>query len=230
VLRLMACRPGKVGRLQNLRRPARVFCGVVAVALLAASFFVSDSRSSLFVTAAGAVLLVVVFLLPAMTQFEVDVFGLTATASLSTREQKLEAICRRECRQIASFARLVGVESEQIDDLVEHAIEDTCRLWRGPVMEGLVGRFLVCRAAHLIQVSLRLGGPYRVLTPEGGGRYGAEWAAFAALDPRDRLIVALVEWVELDSSSVAAILDLDVGTVQQTLRRGVPTGLDGASA
>ena len=226
----MGCRPGKVGRLQNLRRPARVFCGVVAVGLLVGSFFVSDSQSSSLVTAAGAVLLVVVFLLPGLTEFQVDVFGLSAKASLPTREQHLEAICRRECRQIASFASLAGVEAGQIDALVEEAIEDTCRLWRGPVVDELVGRLLVCRTAHLIQVSLRLGGPYRVLTPEGAGRYGPEWAAFAALDPRDRLIVALVEWVELDSSSVAAILDIDVRAVQQALSGGVTTGSNSASA
>jgi hypothetical protein len=226
----MACRPGKVGRLENLRRPARVLCVVLAVGLLAASFFVSGSQSSLFVTAAGAVLLVVVLLLPVMTEFEVDVFGLRAKANLPTREQRLEAICRRECRQLASFVSLVGVEAQQINALVEEAIEDTCRLWRGPVVEELVGRLLVCRSAHLIQVSLRLGGPYRVVTPEGAGRYGPEWAAFVALAPRDRLIVALVEWMELDSSSVAAILDLDVRTVRQTLGRGVPIGFDGASA
>jgi hypothetical protein len=226
----MACRPGKVGRLEKLRRPARVSCVVVAVGLLAASFFVSGSQSSLFATAAGAVLLVLVLLLPVLTEFEVDVFGIRAKANLPTREQRLEAICRRECRQVASFVSLVGVEPEQIDPLVEQAIEDTCRLWRGPVVEELVGRLLVCRTAHLIQVSLRLGGPYRVVTPEGPGQYGAEWAAFVALDPRDRLIVALAEWVELDSSSVAAILDLDIQTVQQTLRRDVPTGFNGASS
>jgi hypothetical protein len=126
----MACRPGKVGRLENLGRPARVFCVVLAVGFLAASFFVPGSQSSLFVTAAGAVLLVVVLLLPVMTEFEVDVFGLRAKANLPTREQKLEAICRSECRQLASFASLVGVEAEQINALVEEAIEDTCRLWR----------------------------------------------------------------------------------------------------
>jgi hypothetical protein len=226
----MACRPGKVGRLQNLRRPARVSCVVVAVGLLAASFFVSDSQGSLLATAAGAVLLVLVLLLPVLTEFEVDVFGLRAKASLPTREQKLEAICRRESRQVASFVSLVGLEAEQINALVEEAIEDTCRLWRGPVVEDLVSRLLVCRTAHLIQVSLRLGGPYRVVTPEGANRYGPEWAAFVALDPRDRLIVALVEWLELDSSSVAAILDLDIPTVEQTLKRGVPTGVNGGSA
>jgi hypothetical protein len=191
-----------------------VLCVVLAVVLIAGSFLVSGSQSSVFVTAAGAVLLVVVLLLPVATEFEVDVFVLKAKAPLRTREQKLEAICRRECRRVASFVKLVGVEPEQSDALVEEAIEDTCRLWRGPVDEDLVSRLLVCRSAHLIQASLRLGGPYRVLKPEGDG---PELAALVARAPGDRLIVALVEWMELDSSSVAAMLDLDVQTVQQTL-------------
>jgi hypothetical protein len=226
----MACRPGKVGRLENLGRPARVLCVVLAVVLIAGSFFVSSSQSSVLVTAAGALLLVVVLLLPVMTEFEVDVFGLRAKANLPTREQKLEATCRRQVRHVASFVNLVGVEPEQIDALVEEAIEDTCRLWRGSVDEDLVGRLLVCRSAHLIQASLRLGGPYRVLKPEGAGRYGPESTPLVALAPGDRLIVALVEWVELDTSSVAAMLDLDVRTVQQALGRGVLTGFNGASA
>jgi len=184
----------------------------------------------MFVTAAGAVLLVVVLLIPVATEFEIDVFVLKAKAPLRTREQKLEAICRREYRHVASFVRLVGVEPEQIDALVEEAIEDTCRLWRGPIDEDLVSHLLVCRSAHLIQASLRLGGPYRVLSPEGAGRYEPELSPLGALAPGDRLIVALVEWVKLDSSSVAAMLDLDVQTVEQTLRMHVPTGSKGASA
>lgn len=225
----MTCRPGEVGRLQNLRRPVRVLCTVVAVGLLAFSYAPSIPGGTL-TTAAGAALLVVLLLLPGLTGFEVDVFGVRGKANLRTREQHLAEECRRKCRKVASFANLAGVDAGQINDLVEEAIEDTCRLWRGPVVNELVGRFLVCRTAQLIQVSLRLGGPYRIATPEGAGQYGPQWAAFAALNPRDRLIIALVELVELDSTSVATILDLDVRAVQQVLAEGVVTDLNGASA
>lgn len=209
-------------------RPARVLCVVLAVALIAASF-VPGMPGGLLMTAAGAAVLVFVLVLPGLTEFEVDVFGMRAKANITNREQKLEAICRKECRRVASFVGLVGVEPAQIDALVEEAIEDTCRLWRGSVARKPVGRLLVCRSAHLIQVSLRLGGPYRVMTPQGGGGYGPEWDAFVALAPRDRLIIALVEWVELDSSSVADILDLDVTTVRQALEQSVRSGFGGTS-
>ena len=226
----MACHAGRVGRLQSLRRPARIASAVVAVGFLLVSYLVSETQRASLLTAVGAILLVLALLLPVLTEFEVDVLGLRAKASLRTREQRLEAICRGGCRRVRSFVGLVGVDAQQTDDLVEEAIEDTCRLWRGPIVEETVGRLLVCRTAHLIVVSLRLGGPYRLGTPDGAGRYGPEWAAFVALDPRDRLIVALAEWLELDSASVAAILDLDVATVEQALGRRVPTGFDGASA
>lgn len=226
----MACDASRVGRWQNLRRPARIASALVAVAILLGSYLMSETRLASLLTATGAVLLVVGLLMPVLTEFEVDALGLRAKASVRTREQRLEAICLSGSRRVRSFVGLVGVDPQQTAELVEEAVEDTCRLWRGPIVEEMVGRLLVCRAAHLIVTSLRLGGPYRLGTPDDAGRYGPAWAAFVALDPRDRLIVALAEWVELDSESVATMLNLDVATVMQTLGKRVPTGFDGASA
>lgn len=220
----MTCKPGRTSRLEHVQQPARVLAVLAAVGVFAASFFVPKSAGGLFVAAAGGLLLVSVLLWPAVTEYE---FGLPplfkAKVNPLTREQRLEAVCKRECPQITSFVQLVGIDAEQVPLLVEQAIQDTCRLWRGPVEEELVGRLLVCRAAHLIRVSLRLGGPYHVVAPDGADRYGPEWAAFAALDAHDRLVVALAEWIELDRQSVAAMLNLEPEMVQQTLKAAIGT-------
>lgn len=225
----MSCRPGKVGRLEHLRRPARVVCLIVAVGLLITSFLVPRDQGALLMTAGGAALGVAVLLLPVLTGFEVDLFGMKAKASLATREERLLAICRRESRRVTSFVRLVGVDEGQVNDLVEEAVEDAGRLWRGALDDELVGRLLMCRASHLIQRSLRLGGPYRVATPDTNGRDGSQWAAFSALEPRQRLIVAMAEWLDLDDRSIAEILDLDAAVIARAREDAFTPSLNGRS-
>jgi hypothetical protein len=77
---LMPCRPSKVGRRNNLARHARVVCGVIAVAALLGSLFLSESPYGSVLAAAGAGLLVAVVLLPLLTEFEIDVLGIRAKA------------------------------------------------------------------------------------------------------------------------------------------------------
>lgn len=216
----MSCRSGEVGRLENLRRPGRIVSGFVGLSLLLGSFWLSGAQHGTEIALLGILMLFVALLLPALTDFEVDLFGIRTKASLRGRESVLRSICEHESRKLASLAALIGVESEQISNLAEEAIEDSCRLWRGRIVDQLVREFLVCRAVHLVNVSLRLGGPYRVLTPSGTATIGPRISTFATFAPTERLILALVEYCEVCAESVAGMLELDRSVVEETLRQG----------
>lgn len=104
-------------------------------------------------------MLVLTVLLPGLTDFQIDVLGIKVGATLSTRAQTLEAICQRESGSVASVVALVGFDRDQAGNVVKEAAEDTARLWRGPVADDLISRFLICRAARIVSFSLRRGGP-----------------------------------------------------------------------
>lgn len=214
----MACRPSETGRLQKLGRPARVLCGVMGFLLIAGSFWVPGPRGPVLAAAGGLVVFVVV-LLPALTDFELDLLGIRAKASLATRGQRVQAICQREHRQLSSFVEMVGIDPADVGPLVEEAVADTCRLWRGQIVDELIRQLLICRAVRLIRVSARLGVPYQFATSSDFGEYGTAGAAFASLGISQRLIVALVEHHEMDTEDVAAMLEVERREVAQALDR-----------
>jgi hypothetical protein len=219
----MTCRAGETGRLDKLKRPARLVSAVVGVGLVAVSVQLSDGHLGTDLTLAGVGVLFVALLLPALTEFEIDVFGIHAKASLRRREDSLRAMCLQDARTVASLAALAGVDPDQLTALAEEAIEDTCRLWRGRVVDDLVRAFVMCRAIQLIRVSLRLGGPYRVLAPAQTGGDGSRLTAFATLSPTDRMIIALAEYAAIGEEQIAAMLDLDRSAVATLLSQGRAT-------
>lgn len=215
----MGCSTGEVGRLTQLKRPIRVIGIVLAVGLVGVSFTLSNGIGGSAAAAAGCAVLVVVLLLPVITEFEIDVLGFRARANLSARAGTLQTVCEQVSARVASLLRLVGVEQDQIPAIVEEAVQDSCRLWRGPVNPDLVARLVVCRVARLIQLSLRLGGPYRIDEPDRDPDAEPAWIAFAHLAPQDRLIVALVSWIELSEDQVGTMLDVDQSTVADAVAR-----------
>jgi hypothetical protein len=138
----------------------------------------------------------------------------------------MQETCLEEKHQLASLVAMVGVEPTQIDALVQEAVEETCRRWRGRVVQELVRQLMVCRAMQLIKLSAQLGAPYRIV-PSDIAAYGANGAAFAALDFSQRMMVALVLHHEMDKRDVAAMLDVDASKVEEALGR-LPN-LSGAS-
>jgi len=216
----MTCRPGELTRLDKLKRPARLVSALVGVVLVAGSIRLSDGRLGTDLTAAGILVLFVALLLPALTEFEIDVFGIHAKAALRSRGNSLRSICEQDAHAVASLAALVGIDPDQLTKLAEEAVEDTCRLWRGHIVDELVRAFVLCRAIRLIRVSLQLGGPYRVLAPTQTGSDSTRLTAFAALPPTERMIIALAEYSAIDEEQIAAMLDLDRSTVAARLRQG----------
>jgi hypothetical protein len=134
----MTCRAGETGRLDKLKRPARLVSAVIGVGLVAVPVRLSGGHLGTDLTLAGIGVLFVALLLPALTEFEIDVFGIHAKASLRRREDSLRAMCLQDARTVASLAALAGVDPDQLTALAEEAIEDTCRLWRGRVVDDLV--------------------------------------------------------------------------------------------
>ncbi len=224
----MPCRPREIGPLEHLRQPIRVGVVVVGAGLLIASLWLSGAQHGVEVAVAGAALLFFSLLLPVLTEFEIDVFGVHARANLSSRAESLKTACEQETHTVASLASLIGVDPVQAAPLAQEAVEDACRLWRGKVVPDLVRAFVVCRAVHLVQVSIRLGGPYRVTTPPAADG-GAAWNAFAGLPPQQRMIVALAEYAELDAAQIAGMLDLDRPAVDTALAQVAPGRSDGGA-
>jgi len=225
----VGCQTGQVSRLGQFRRPIRVICTLLAIGLVVWSYSVPSKTWGSVASATGIGVIVVVLLLPLITEFEVDVFGFRARGSLSTREKELQAACEQQAPRIASLLQLVGVDQDQIPALVQEAAKDTCRLWRGRVALDAVAQFVVCRAAKLVQLSLRLGGPYRIREPPQD-RDDRGLTAFAQLDARERLIVAMVAWMELDENRVAIMLDVDLQRVLGVVQRWRTDETSGATA
>jgi hypothetical protein len=219
--RSMSCRSNEIGRLQKLERPARLFSVLVGLGLVTASFWVPDKKHSGEVAIGGVLVLFVAVVMPVLTEFEIDFFGFHAKASVGSRKSSLRTICLGEARTVASLVALVGVDPVQVAALAEEAVEDACRLWRGRIVEELVREFVLCRAVHLVRVSLRLGGPYRVLALTSTAGYGPRLTAFAAFSPTERLTVALVEYAEISEDEVATMMDLDRSVVTATLSQGL---------
>ena len=201
-----------------------MICGVAGVALLIASVSVTSGHLQVALASLGALVVFVAVLLPALTEFEIDVFVFRATANPFTREHRLNEVCQQEAHRVASLARLVGVDPGQVSDLVDEAVEDTCRLWRGRIVDDLVHDFVMCRAVHIVRTSVRLGGPYQVTSPAGPADRGPGWGGFASLPPQQRLAVALAEYAELDDDQVAAMLDLDRTDVRAAVEHANDAG------
>jgi hypothetical protein len=226
----LSCPTGRVGRLAQLQRPIRVVCAVLAVALVVLSFTLPDGSGGSAVTVAGCAVLVVVVLLPVVTDFEIDVLGMRAKASLSTRQRELQDICEGVSPRVGSLLHLVGVEPLQIPAIVQEAVQDSSRLWRGRVVPAVVTQLVVCRAARLVQLSLMLGGPYRVRELDRDAPAEPAWNAFAGLKPLQRLIVGLIIWTEFSEGQVATMLDIDAQSVAAAMREwsaGETTGVTG---
>ena len=213
----MTCRAGEVGRFEKFAWPTRLAAGVLGALLFAASF-VSTRAPATTMAAAGGLIVFVAVLLPVLTEFEIDALGIHAKAGLATRRQRMQEACLQEKAQLSSLVAMVGVEPTQVGSLVEEAVEETCRRWRGRVDQELVQQLLICRAMQLIKLSAQIGAPYRIV-PSDIERYGRNGAAFAALDSSQRMMVALVLHHEMDKADVAAMLDVDVADVEEALGR-----------
>lgn len=213
----MACRPSEAGRLQKFGRPARLACGLVGVLMFAGSFWVPNPQGTA-VAAVGGLILFAVVLLPVLTEFEIDVLGIRAKAGLASRLQRIQAVCLQEKRKLSSFVAMVGVDPAQVASLVEEAVEDTCRLWRGQIVDELIRQLLVCRAVRLIRMAAQVGVPYRMVTSDFD-TYGTTGAAFASLDVTQRLTVALIVHQEMERRDVAAMLEVDSAQVEDALHR-----------
>ena len=225
----MTCRPSETGRLEKLALPARIGCGVLGALLLVGSFLDPAGLGTAMAAAGGLVIFAAV-LLPVLTDFEIDALGIRAKASLLTRRQRIEGVCLGEKSQLSSLLAMVGIEPNQIDSLVEEAVKETCRRWRGRVVEELVRQLLICRAMQLVKLAAEIGAPYRIVLSDIGA-YGSNGAAFAALDNSERMMVALVLHHEMDKRDVAAMLDVDAAKVEAALRRlPSPSGASGRSA
>jgi hypothetical protein len=186
-----------------------VVVAVLGAGLLVTALVVPGAKLGEGAAVLGGSALFVAVLLPVLTDLEVDLFGLHAKATVRRREDQLRDVCSQESRMITSLAALIGVDAEQVAALAEEAIEDTCRSWRGPVTEDLVREFVVCQTIHLVQVSLRLGGPYRVTTPQVSGQDGAGVRTLAALPPFERMILAIVEYAEIPEDHALAMMGVD---------------------
>lgn len=215
----MPCRSNEVGRLESLARPARILAAFVGVGLVTASLWVPAGQRGAALSLLGVGVLFVALLLPGLTDFEIDILGVHAKDRLSSRKDSLRSVCEREARAVASLVVLIGVDRDQVADLAEEAIDDTCRLWRGRVDDDLVREFVVCRAVHLVPLSLRLGA-YRVLSPMPNSTDSPTMTTFAAFPAAERMIVTLVEYAEISEEQVASMLDLDRSVVVDTLRTG----------
>lgn len=213
----MACRSSEAGRLQKFSRPARLACGLVGVLMFVGSFWIKNPQGTV-VAAAGGFVLFVVILLPVLTEFEIDILGIRAKAGLASRVQRIQAVCLQEKRQLSSLATMVGVDPTQVGSLVEEAVEDTCSLWKGQIVEELIRQLLVCRAVRLIRIAAEVGLPYRLVTSDFDA-YGPTGAAFASLDVTQRLAVALIVHHEMDRRDVAAMLEVDPVQVEDALHR-----------
>lgn len=213
----MTCRRSETGFLEKLKRPARVLCGILGVLLLSAPIWF-EGQQAILVAAAGGLLVVVAVLLPVLTEFEIDILWVRVKAAFASRQGRIQAICEQEKRQLSSLVVMVGVEPSQAPQLVEEAVEDACRLWRGPVVDDLVRQFVLCRTVRLIRIAADIGIPFRIGTPDLHS-YGPAGAAFSELDPLHRLMVALVVHNELDNDEVSHLLEVDPTEVEQALSR-----------
>ncbi len=202
-----------------MRRPGRVLLGLLGVGALVASVW-APRRYHL--AEVGAAVLFAVVILPLLTEFELDALGIHATVPVPSRRRALRSVCEGGSRQLVSIARIVGVDPDQIGDLVAEAVDDTARLWRGRVVEETARTFLICRAVGLIRHSLRLGQPYRVVAPPVTDQDAAPVQDVARRPPLERIVIALVDYAELPEASVAAMLRLDPSEVSRIL--GPPVG------
>jgi len=138
----------------------------------------------------------------------------------------VEAIYRRALPSLCRVAAAVSGDREAAPDIVQEAFVRAVReldTYRGEsALEGWLWRIVV-NTARNHRRSLR---PTAELTEEtaaqtnGAGEGAGVAAAIAALPERQRLVLFLRYYADLDYGSIAAALDISTGTVGATLNAG----------
>jgi RNA polymerase sigma factor (sigma-70 family) len=132
---------------------------------------------------------------------------------------EIEALYRASFRQFERVARAITGDPESALEAVQEGFADALRKsgqWtgRGP-LEGWVWRCVVNRARKVRRQPLEL--PLDEQGRDDGHRESELVARLAALPERQRLVVFLRYFADLEYREIAAALEIETGTVSATL-------------
>jgi RNA polymerase sigma-70 factor, ECF subfamily len=134
---------------------------------------------------------------------------------------EIEALYRAEFRRFERVARAVTGNSDSALDAVQEGFADAlrnARKWKrsGP-LEGWVWRCVVNRARKARRHTTTIEQP-AAEGLSGNGRPDADLGArLAALPERQRLVVFLRYFADLEYREIASVLEIETGTVSATL-------------
>jgi len=133
---------------------------------------------------------------------------------------EIESLYRAKFGQFERVARAITADRESALEAVQEGFADALRRsgqWtgRGP-LEGWVWRCVVNRARKARRRPL-LGPPVDGQRPEGDHDHSELVARLAALPERQRLVVFLRYFADLEYREIADALEIETGTVSATL-------------
>ena len=133
---------------------------------------------------------------------------------------QIESLYRAQFRQFERVARAITGERESALEAVQEGFADALRhagQWTGRgSLEGWVWRCVVNRARKARSRPL-LESPSEEIAAEDGHDGSGLAARLAGLPERQRLVVFLRYFADLEYRAIAAALDIETGTVSATL-------------
>jgi RNA polymerase sigma-70 factor (ECF subfamily) len=134
---------------------------------------------------------------------------------------EIELLYRAEFRRFERVARAIVGDRDSALDAVQEGFADAlrhARQWSGSgPLEGWVWRCVVNRARKAQRRSLVIEPPADEARSDGGQADADLSARLAALPERQRLVVFLRYFADLEYREIASVLDIETGTVSATL-------------
>ena len=134
---------------------------------------------------------------------------------------QIESLYRADFRRFERVARAVVGHRESALDAVQEGFADALRhagQWTGHgSLEGWVWRCVINCARRVRRRCAVVESPTNEGRTDGGGGDSDLKARLAALPERQRLVVFLRYFADLEYREIAAVLDIETGTVSATL-------------
>lgn len=193
-----------------LWRPQRIALALAAVVTAVVGGYV-ETTVGLVLIAAGAGLLLLAVVLPAVTEVELGFpAGVKVVAAARQRENQLRAALTDHRGDLELCARLLSGDPEAGPRLLEAAWAQATVRWRGPVGPEL-RTYVLCVLVQLVHAHLRWAGA----APAAGPLGGLGWD--------ERAAVVLHEFAGLSVPEMATLLGRPAGEVAHRLQTAEAT-------
>ena len=151
--------------------------------------------------------------------------GVNLSVGMAVSLAEVEVVYRRELPSLCRVAAAISGDREAAADIVQEAFTRAVRelaTFRGDSpLEGWLWRIVVNTARnHRRSLRPTFELPENVAAATNGSVTGRVAAAVAALPERQRLVLFLRYYADLDYSAIAQALEISVGTVGATLNAG----------